>query len=267
MNAVPEIAAYFALAIDYKDKLPPWPYFATPKMNGVRAMWVPKVGFFSRTGEPYADGILPIIEGALHNTFVPWLDGELYIHGMTLQQINSRAGVIRNKPHPDHASVVFNVFDSPMLTGRFVDRQDELKKLLPALPQIQTVPYKNCNCCDHGDIAHTTFVSMGYEGTVYKHGGSYMAGRSEMMIKRKAWQDDDYEVVELLEGEGKYLGTLGAVICRTASGALFKVGSFEFDDDERHAIWLGPKPTRAKIKYLTLTDKGAPHNSRVIGMT
>lgn len=266
MNAVKEIALYFALAVPYEKHLPPWPYLATPKLNGIRAMWLPGVGFFTRKGEPYTDGILPHIESLLNTADVPMLDGELYTHGLSLQTINGRAGVNRDTPHPEHITIQYHVFDSPNLAGRFVDRQDELRKRLPQSPFIQLLPYKVCNCCDHGNRAHEAFVSMGYEGTVYKQGGSYIAGRSDYLIKRKAWMDDDFEVVEFLEGVGKYQNNLGAVMCRKGD-LTFRVGSFAFTDEERYAIWLSDKkPKTAKVKYLGLTEDGRPYNSQVLSL-
>jgi len=268
MNAVKELARYFALAVPYEENMPLWPYIATPKLNGIRAMWLPTVGFFTRKGEPYTDGILPHIENLLKAADVPMLDGELYAHGLSLQTINGRAGVNRDTPHPEHLTIEYHVFDSPNLAGRFVDRQEELKRRLPDSPYIKLLPYKMCDCCDKGDRAHEAYVSAGYEGTVYKHGGSYIAGRSDYMIKRKAWMDDDFEVVEYVRGTGKFQNTLGAVVCKTAKGTTFSVGSFAFNDDERNAIWLSDaKPKTAKVKYLGLTEDGKPYNTQVLSLT
>lgn len=262
-----EIAKIFALAVEYEKNTPMWPYMATPKLNGLRVMWVPGVGFATRHGKPYADGVLPHIEGALRDTKL-WLDGELYCHGMTLQDINARAGVIRETPHPENHKIVFNVFDSPHLTGSFAERQFIIEQALPITPYLATVPYYDCSCCNKGDARHEAFVSAGYEGTVYKHHGHYQPGRTRMMIKRKAWMDEDFPIVELVRGrEGKYDDTLGAIICRHPDGHTFKVGSFDgINDDARHEIWVGPKPKTAKVKFLGYTNDKVPYNSRVMAV-
>ena len=261
------IQDYFALAIDYTDRMPLWPYFATPKMNGLRVMWVPGCGFVTRHGKPYADGVLPEIETALKGATM-WLDGELYAHGLSLQEINSRAGVIRESPHPDRHQICFHVFDSPHLGTGFEARQLAIAQALPDHPNLKTVPYKNCNCCDHANTHHDAFVSAGFEGTVYKHPGGYRLGRTDMMVKRKAWQDEDFEIVELARGRtGKYDDTMGAILCRTKAGKQFRVGSFDgINDDERHSIWVGPKPKTAKVKFLGYTNDNIPYNARVMGV-
>lgn len=264
---VPEIAKLFALAADYDpNKEPSWPRWGTPKLNGLRAMWVPGAGFFSRDGVAYEPAILPHIEAALAHCTL-WLDGELYSHGMSLQNINSRAGVVRSKPHADYAAISFNVFDSPHIPGRFDHRQNLIRDHLAAIAitdAVRQVDFRECKCAAGANSAHRAYVSMGYEGTVYKHPGSYQPGRSSMMLRRKAWSDGDFEVVRLVQGrEGKFEHSMGAVVCRTPSGHEFEVGAFELTDEERLAIWFGPKPRMAKVRYLTLTDKGAPFNARV----
>lgn len=263
----PEVARVFGLAKELQslDHLRP-PVWATPKLNGVRAMWVRNLGFFSKDGIPYDAGILPHIETALQNCG-EWLDGELYCHGMSLQQINARAGVVRRTPHSNHSVIRFHVFDGPMLVGAFDDRMNRLKVILQGRPFVELVPFRDCPCKDKARAAHEAFVSMGYEGTVYKDRGHYRMGPSNMMLKWKAWHDEDYEVLELIEGEGKHMHTLGAVSCRAPNGQEFKIGAFEFDDDERMAAWTQrPRPTRAKVKFMTLSDRGVPHCGRILAL-
>lgn len=261
-----EIAKVFAIARDLADKKLPVPCWSTPKMNGVRAMWVPGVGLFSKDGIAYETGVLPHIESALAETKL-WLDGELYSHGMSLQFINARAGVIRKTAHADHASVQFHIFDSPMLAGAFDDRQNKILELVPDNVALCFTHFISCSCQDKANAHHDAFVSQGFEGTVYKSPGHYRMGPSDMMLKRKAWTDEDYEVVELVEGEGKYTSTLGAVVLRSKNGAeTFRVGSFEFTDDERFAAWAGPKPALCKVRFMTLTERGVPHVGRVLAL-
>jgi len=237
---------------------PDWPRWAMPKLNGVRAMWVPGVGLFSKDGVPYESGVLPHIEAALASTPL-WLDGELYAHGMSLQQINSRAGVNRVKPHADHAAIALHVFDSPQIKADCLERQRQLQ----GLAGITFVPHLEVKCDKEARTAYLAWLADGYEGACYKHPGEYVPGRSSMILRRKGWKDGEYDVVALVRGQGKYDNSIGGIICRSPEGLEFHVGSFEFDDDERLQIWVrDPKPTRAKIRYLGLTDKQIPYMVR-----
>lgn len=264
---VHEIEAMFALAADWE--LPTtWPVYATPKLNGLRAMWVPGLGLVSKDGVPYADGILPHIESDLKHITM-WLDGELYASNLSLQTINSRAGVVREKAHEHYNTVQYHVFDAPQCPLSFVERQDMIRAhITDHRESIKLVPYKVCNCKDHFEAAHSAYVSMGCEGTVYKSAGHYQPGRSRMMLKRKAYFDEDFEVVELLRGEkGKYDHSMGAVICKTKDGKIFKVGSFKMTDEDRLDAWCGPVPKIAKVKYFNISDTGVPCHTQIIGLS
>src|SRR6185295_11347505 len=120
---VEAISKLFALA---REGTASPPCFATPKLNGIRAMWVPGVGFISKDGVPYNDGVLVTLERVLEPCKL-FLDGELYVHGWSLQQINSVAGVIRESPHEKEYSMQFHVFDTPHSAGGFESRQHEIK--------------------------------------------------------------------------------------------------------------------------------------------
>jgi hypothetical protein len=268
----PEIAGLFALATPFDAANCDWPRWSMPKLNGVRAMWVPGVGMFSRDGIPYETGVLPHIEAACAAAG-QWLDGELYIHGAPLQDINSRASIMRRVPHPDVGALRFHVFDMPQIAKGAEDRYNMLctLKLQGRLDPgaIEVVEHRDGSCWDKARTAFTSFVAAGYEGAVYKHHGGYVPGRGKMLLKYKAWSDEDYDVVDLVQGQdGKFDHSLGAVICRDASGVTFTVGSFAFDDDTRLKIWVdyknGLKPARVKVKFLGLTRDKKPYNTQVL---
>jgi DNA ligase-1 len=269
----PDIAKAFMLAMPYEPgRLEAGiEYLGMPKLNGVRAMWVPGVGFVSRDGIPYEPGVLPHLEAELANVPI-FVDGEFYVHGFSLQRINSLAGVGRVKPHPDHKLLEFHAFDQPFSSKDARTRMNVLDAVLAPLGAVKVVPHRTVKCSRDADHVFTAFTALNYEGAMYKHSGAYRMGRSHKLLKRKAWNDEDFKVVELLVGEeGKYSNTLGALICETADGRRFKVGSFTFDDAERDYIWhnylRGTRPTTAKVKFLGWTDDKTPYHSQCLCLT
>jgi len=257
-----EIAKMFMLAEVYaggcQDR------WGMPKLNGERAMWIPGVGFMTKHGLAYADGVLPHLEAALRDTKL-WLDGEFYTHGQSLQWVHARAAVNRTKPHADHLSLGFHVFDSPLLAGGVPERQAILHAQVPKSPHIHLVEHKFVKCPDKARALFTHYVALGYEGLMLKSAGHYTMGLSRDLLKWKAWDDAEFDVIDWSIGlEGKYDHTLGSITCRAENGELFNVGSFAFDDAERESIWVGPKPKRAKVKFLARSDRGVPYNTQCL---
>ena len=92
------------------------------------------------------------------------------------------------------------------------------------------------------------------------------------LLKRKDWQDDEFVCVGVQEGEGKYTGTLGALICRTMTSDRhavthpFNVGSGLTDADRDH-YWTNPPLGRLiKVKYLCLSSDGIPLNPTILAI-
>jgi len=96
------------------------------------------------------------------------------------------------------------------------------------------------------------------------------------LLKRKDWQDDEFECVGVIEGEGKLTGTLGALLCECSRRAThepgisrhsvpqFHVGS-GLSDSERQHYWFNPPIGRlVKVKYLCLSDAGIPLNPTIL---
>jgi DNA ligase-1 len=83
-------------------------------------------------------------------------------------------------------------------------------------------------------------IEGGYEGIMIKDPNApYENKRSNSWLKLKPFITVDLEIVELQEGEDKYVGMLGAFICRGFEGdkeILVNVGS-GFSDRQREEYW------------------------------
>ena len=94
------------------------------------------------------------------------------------------------------------------------------------------------------------YMKAGEEGIILKDpDGIWEAKRSYATLKIKAVREADLEIIGFEEGEGKYAGNLGALICSSACGrVLVNVGT-GISDIDREIIWT----RRAKLKGTIVT--------------
>ena len=78
------------------------------------------------------------------------------------------------------------------------------------------------------------YLAEGFEGIILKDGaGVWEDKRAKHQIKFKGELECDLKIVGLEEGNGKYAGMLGAILCESADGVVqVRVGS-GFNDEHR----------------------------------
>lgn len=262
-----------------------YPCFVQPKLNGVRALWQPDIGKLQSRGLPKEEGkfwlreVLPHIYDELDKISIP-LDGELYCHGMSLQQINARVAVNRVAPHKDFADISYNVFDCPMAL--------EFEKRLRFLNDMENYDFKHIrfvetyviNSNSTGDMFHRKFREEGYEGTMYRtmfdqygfQGNcSNQENRWNYLLKRKDWKEGDGVIIgfeQEMDIHGQLKDSLGALILRLLNGKQVSVGSglskfqrVHYWQDYTQALLKGQT---CKFKYETLSDGGVPLKPSVL---
>jgi ATP-dependent DNA ligase len=171
------------------------------KYNGLRCManWRDdNIFLMSRGNKQYkVDHIEEQLERLLN--FNDAFDGELYKHGMPLQQINS----LVKKWRPVESEVInYVVYDYPYIKGKSLpqkERIDALQKLSTKfrgtniiIADIWTI--KNWEAAR---ALEKVFVEDGYEGAIVRtFDGAYEFGnRSDSLIKVKSFFDGEFEVV------------------------------------------------------------------------
>lgn len=249
------------LANEYDHYIESSKRVAMPKLNGIRAMWIPRMGLWSRDGLVWAPDNLPHIYERLRNVDI-MLDGELYRHGMPLAEISARVSINRKTPHEDCRSIQFHVFDMPQSNKNADDRHRLIDKEFSMQQIVCPVQWRAVACCMQADAAFNAFVAGGYEGAMYKSMGNYVNGRSSALKKRKAWKIESMIVIEGLEGVDRLAGTLGSLRLSTNKGKQFKVGTGQgLTDDVRHALWAKRDQLpgmSVRVRYLELSPEGIP---------
>jgi DNA ligase-1 len=269
----PQIAASFMRAAVY-DSSKFGHVVSMPKLNGLRCMYIPQRGFFSRDGKRWNDAVLAHIVPPDTDYII---DGELYCHGMSLQKINSAVGVNRLEPGEDAKWIIFFAFDLVEPKFNALTRMLLLDKIyndnLGKTAATGVVGWEICKTRIELDKCYESYISRNYEGQMLKSVfGSYMPQgtkeRSTMNLqKRKAFLDAEFFCVDrVVSDEGKCKGKLGALKFVTSKGVSFEVGT-GFTDEEREE-YIQPSydfRKKATIKYLNLTDDGRPFNASFVG--
>jgi len=245
-----------------------------PKLNGLRCMYIPGRGFFSRDGKRWNDAVLNHI---IPPTTDYILDGELYCHGMSLQKINAAVGVNRIEAGPEAERIKFFAFDLVEPKYNALTRILLLEKIIndhrEEIEMLTMVEWEICKTRIELDACYKDYVDQNYEGQMLKSVfGSYMPQgtkeRSTMNLqKRKAFLDDEFQCIgRVVSDEGKCKGKLGALKCITNRGVSFEVGT-GFTDEEREEFIIPNYhfQKKATIKYLNLTDDGRPFNASFVG--
>lgn len=207
-----------------------------------------------------------------HPTVV--LDGEIYKHGLSLQQISGKARLEKDTSGCD--ILQYYIYDIMIPDVPFKDRLLLLSEIKNDLNlgfdpdkefeddelRIQIVPHtliKGDNILDQIWKLHDQYVAEGWEGCVARDASKNykFGGRGMEMIKFKNYQDDEFEITGIAEG---LRDEDMCFTCVTSTGIGFKakpMGSREVKEEYRKNIdkIIGKKAT---VKFFYLSDDGTP---------
>ncbi len=280
------------LAHIYEPHRITFPCYVQPKLNGVRALYQDGC-FQSRDELPWNPGILEHISRELLAIFPPDVitDGELYVHGWSLQRINGAITPVRTGHSVFTTQVEYHIFDRVEFKRSFSERWNSLPHGL-ALDRVRFVETKLVSSLNEGNQFYKEKVDEGYEGVMYRFAGcpytvpkqergsipwfsldhtktKYLSdkdNRTWHLLKRKSWQDDEYlcTAFELTTGEKGEVGF--QLTCVTPKGLSFNLGSGLSDSERDHYALHSPTGRKVKVKYLCLSDKGIPLNPTILAI-
>ena len=255
-----------------------WPCIVTEKLDGIRRILVKENGVcrcYSRSGHEDT-GLIEIVEDAKYLPNNTVYDGELLAAGTFKDCIAQRQATnsIANSKG-DKTGLTFNVFDMvPLdefragisndkalvrkitLGATLMDESirhlepDKWPMLIQAfgihteLKAIRPVPILGLVKCmaDVEPIVNEIWARGGEGVMLNSTVGKYEIKRSKELLKVKHTEEHVLEVVDILEGTGKFEGMMGALVV-DYNGNKLGVGS-GFNDAQRKDIWDNPE------KYL-----------------
>lgn len=246
-------------------------WFASRKLDGVRCIFYwdkvkKEVRTISRGGKNYDESTkhirsIPKLVNLLSNRPNIMLDGELYCHGVSLEELS---GIARLKTwEPRCAVLEFHCYDLAIPNIDFQNRLVLLDKMRPYFvdeKKIKVLEHIEIHGYNEAKALHDTWVSEGYEGAILRDPTKEYGfnKRDIRMIKLKEFKDEEFEITGYkpgLRGSEDMVFTL-----ITKEGVSFEakpMGSRELK--ERYVInidkIIGLKGT---VKYFYMTAEGRP---------
>lgn len=195
-----------------------FPCYISPKLNGFRLL-NDKGTHYAKSGETYDITNSPHhLRKLLAEVEKLELDGEIYAHGMPLQEIISAWRV----PTLESEKLRYHVYDVPVTGVTVEQRQVLLSKLNElGIKDLVTVPSMLIHTQKEYNAYYKAALETGYEGVVTRNCGSYyeFGKRSGDVIKRKPRLDAEAKIIST---EVDRLGD-GLLTCQMKDGVtLFK---------------------------------------------
>jgi DNA ligase-1 len=241
-----------------------YPVDVQPKLNGYRcnAYMLPdgSIRLMSRGGKDYT---LPHISDGLKGRLKDGriLDGELYIHGKSLQTISH----LIKKLSRDSEEVQYHLYDNfwrDQLHMPWRERVGHLTDWIGRNPDDcrVSVDTSEAHSEEFIETLHDQYVRGGYEGAIVRtwYGGYRLAARSSDLLKFKKFLDGEFEVV------GHKIGRDGVVVfeCIQEEGLPFYVRP-EGSEEER-ARMLAEAPGRIgqklTVRFKDRSDVSIPQH-------
>jgi DNA ligase-1 len=258
---------------DRKDEIE-WPVWTQPKLDGIRCIATAK-GLFSRAGKQFKS--VPHVSVALQDFFKEnpdaMLDGELYCDKLANDFNKITSLVKKTKPsikdlEESEKTIQYHIYDIVDTSKAFPERSHWLESRIVTTLVIRLVMTARVESIEQLDRLYEGFLAAGYEGQMVRTNGCYEQKRSKTLLKRKEFQDAEYEIIEICEGTGNRTGMAGFAILKNNDGSEFKSnikGSHDFLTEllTHKTKLVGEKAT---VQFFNLTPGGVPRFPYVISI-
>ena len=243
----------FMLCYPFEEKrLYKWgfPVLVQPKLDGVRCGldFDESGNIILRSSTQEVITSVPHINAEIEelcassNITIPMLDGELYVHGLSFEDIYSITSRTVNF-HDQFERVEFHVFDliEPLYPQYIrIEKLGNFMSLVLPDSSIKCVSTRIAFSFEEVWNHYNEYLSEGYEGIIVRNiDAPYIKRRSTQIMKFKPKKDDYYTIIGMNEEVDKYgnpKGRLGSLICLGSTGDTFTVGS-GLTDQMRNELW------------------------------
>lgn len=251
-----------------------YPVYIQPKLDGFRCVVIPDnegFKFYSRTGRYFGNSSLLNHFKCLNNLGSYVLDGELYAHGESFDNI---ASTLNSESKKIPASLKFHVFDcipyenwlAQKYEGKYEQRVKQLRQIVNSIndySKVIDVPTDLCETQKEVVDLYKRYLKEGYEGCMVKSSdGVYqwkrVTANNGAMLKLKPFSTVDVAVEGIYDGEGNFEGMAGGITFNY-KGVSVRCGS-GFSHDLRKDMAKNPSDYIGKIvevKFFEETEEGS----------
>lgn len=260
-----DVPRYFKPMLAQKYESVKYPVYSQPKLDGIRAI-VDRHGMKSREGRPFVS--CPHIMEALAPFFAEFpeavLDGEIYNHDFK-DDFNEIVSIVKQeKPSIfdlvwARRSAQYHVYDLPSAAHLPFGRRrimllDDLG--IHSGGCIQLVPTVHVGNQALLDDIYAEYLDVGFEGQMVRLNAPYEQKRSKTLLKRKEFQDAEYDLVVIEEGLGNWSGVAKKIVARLPDGRTFGAGIK--GTKAQAAKLLTEKHDKVTVRFFNLTPDGIP---------
>jgi DNA ligase-1 len=245
------------------------PCFVQPKLDGMRCL-ANKDGLWTSINRKIVS--CPHIEGELKE-FFHWnpdviLDGELYNHklkdnfnlimSLTKKTKLTVTDFMRSEELIEYW--VFDMYHDIYKEMKFKERWHFLGNNLfdKQFNMIKPVTTHYIDNQEELDIYNIELLKDGYEGQMVRCNAAYQQKRTHYLLKRKEFQDEEFELIDIIEGAGNWEGYAKSALCRTYNGKIFNAGIAGNQDFCAELLREKDKYVEVTVKYQMLTPDGIP---------
>ena len=139
----------------------------------------------------------------------------------------------------------------------FIERYEFLKMFLPVGVSIKLVDTHDASTSNDIDELYGTYTSEGYEGQMVRQNTPYQFKRSKNLLKRKEFITEEYNVVEVHEGQGNWTGYAKRLTLKMKDGRTFSSG-LRGSQAQLKELLENPNITWATCRYFELSNDGVP---------
>lgn len=210
------------------------------------------------------------------------VDSELYREGVDFDKIS---GDIRSEDGRDNRYLHALIFDHPVVLG---DAKYQQHERIAQLEQYhdngqikEPLVLINTYIVESEEDAYRGldyYLSEGLEGAVVRNtDGTYLptnesgTKRSFDAQKLKPFTDDEFKIIDMVEGKGKWAGCVGKFKCEVLVDGKIKTFTSTAGGTKEHIQglfneWPKSKGQMLTVRYMELTKSGVPRQGRGRGV-